>query len=330
MKRRDALDGIRAVAVVMVIAYHVDKTAVPAGHWGVLVFLVLAGYLITRLLSEEMDRDGQIALGPFYLKRGLRLYPALVVLCLVLLVTGTSWPEVFPTLGQYSNYARVAGADLGLLTHTWFLAVMAHFYLLWPLVIGAVKPGNRLRAVTLMAVVAVAWRVVAIGVVSPGWVYNATDTNAAALLAGCVLGVARPGRWRLAGWSIPVLYGLMFLSIFGEEGSGFLWGGFVAIGLGVLAVQYATSGPAWLATQPLVWVGQISYGLYLVHYVLLGIGMTPWAALPLTVVIATGSWYLMEKPLQRWGSRVVKRQRQGDLRHRSTQPADRSLSTSSR
>ncbi len=330
MKRSPALDGLRAVAVVMVIAYHVDKTVVPAGHWGVLVFLVLAGYLITRLLCDEIDRDGQVSFASFYLKRGVRLYPALVVLCVVLLATGTSWSEVLPALGQYSNYARVAGADLGLLTHTWFLAVMAHFYLLWPLAIGAVQPANRLRAVALMAVVAVAWRIAAIGVASPGWVYNATDTNAAALIAGCLLGVVRPGPWRFAGWSIPALYALMFLPVFGEEGSAFLWGGFAAIGLGVVAVHYAASNPAWLQIRPIGWLGQISYAIYLVHYVLLNIGMTVWAALPLTVAIAAASWYLMEKPLQRWGSRAVKQQRQGASGGISRDLVDRRISVSSR
>lgn len=307
MERIRALDGLRAVAIAMVIGYHVDKTVVPAGYWGVILFLVLSGYLITRLLSAEIDRNGRVDLRFFYIKRGLRLYPALAVFCLVLVVAGVDWSRVVPPLGSYANYARVVGVDLGLLTHTWFLAVMAHFYLLWPLVIGAVPARHRLRAVGMLALAAIAWRVIAIEVMSPGWVYNATDTNAAALLAGCWLAVARPGRWRFSSWSVPALLVLMLLPVFGEQSSAFAWGGFVALALGVVATQYALTRPAWLESRALVWLGKVSYGLYLWHYVFLRIDMPVWAALPLAVAVAAVSWYLLEKPLQRWSARFGKR-----------------------
>ena len=75
MRHITALDGLRAVALLMVIAYHLDRDRVPAGFWGVMVFFVLAGYLITRLLCEEKDRDGRIDFRNFYLKRAFRLYP---------------------------------------------------------------------------------------------------------------------------------------------------------------------------------------------------------------------------------------------------------------
>ncbi|MEX2323035.1 MAG: acyltransferase [Acidimicrobiia bacterium] len=311
MERIPALDGLRAIAIVMVVGYHVDNSLVPAGFWGVLLFFALSGYLITRLLCVEVDRDQRLDVRSFYLKRGLRLLPALIVVCLVLLVVGTDWASVTPALGYYANYARVAGADLGLLTHTWSLAVEEHFYLLWPLVIGAVPATQRVRVVGLLAAVAIAWRVVAIQVMSPGWVYNATDTNAAALLAGCYLAVARPRPWRWTGWSVPALLVLMFLPVFGEEGSAFLWGGFVAIALGVVAIQHAVTRPAWLEGRVLVWLGQISYGLYLWHYVFVRSDSIPiWVALPLTVVVAAASWYLVEEPIRRL------RERFGDRRPR--------------
>ena len=326
MERVAALDGLRAVAVAMVIAYHIDKSLVPAGHLGVVVFLVLSGYLVTRLLCEEVDERGQVDLRLFYLKRGVRLYPALLVVCLVLVATGTDWSRVLPTLGQYSNYARIAGFDLGLLTHTWFVAVMAHFYLLWPLAIGAVPPRRRLLTLGVLALIAIVWRVVAIGVASPGWVYNATDTNAAALLAGSLLGVAQPRTLRFA-WSIPALFILMLLPGFGEESPAFLWGYFVALALGVAAVQYAVTRPAWLETRVMVWLGEVSYGLYLWHYVFLEIGITVWLALPLTVVAAATSWYLVEKPLLRWPARYERRGAEREKETGSPALSGRSLST---
>jgi peptidoglycan/LPS O-acetylase OafA/YrhL len=307
VERVPALDGLRAIAIAMVFAYHVDKGLAPAGFWGVILFFVLSGYLITRLLCAEMDRNGGVDIRSFYLRRALRLLPALIVVCLVLLAIGTEWSKVAPTLGYYANYARIAGADVGLLTHTWSLAVEEHFYLLWPLVIAAVPARQRLRAVGLLAVAAIGWRVMAIGVMSPSWVYNATDTNAAALLAGCYLGVARPRAWRSAGWSVPALLVLMFLPVFGEEGSALLWGGFVAVALGVVAIQHAVARPSWLETPVLVWLGKISYGLYLWHYLFVRSGIPVWAAVPLTVATAAASWYLVEEPVRRWRRRLEKR-----------------------
>jgi peptidoglycan/LPS O-acetylase OafA/YrhL len=315
MERIPALDGLRAIAIMMVVGYHVDNALVPAGFWGVLLFFVLSGYLITRLLCAEVDRDQRLDVRSFYLKRGLRLLPALIVVCLVLVVVGTDWSNVVPTLGYYANYARIAGTDIGLLTHTWSLAVEEHFYLLWPLVIGAVPAARRLRVVGLLAVAAVVWRVVAIQVMTPGWVYNATDTNAAALLAGCYLAVARPRPWRWTGWSVVALVGLMFLPVFGEEGSAFLWGGFLAIALGVVAIQHAVTRPAWLEGRALVWLGTISYGLYLWHYVIVRSDSIPtWVALPLTVVVAAASWYLVEEPIRRLRERFVDRKPRRDSR----------------
>lgn len=301
MTRIPALDGLRALAILIVIGYHVDKGAVPAGHWGVLLFFVLSGYLVTRVLVAERDRTGGIDLRRFYLKRLLRLSPALVLVCTALLVTGrTDWTKAIAALGYYANYARIDGLDLGLLTHTWFLAVLAHFYVVWPPVIAVVPDRHRHRVIGGLALAALVWRVVAIGVASPGWVYNATDTNAVALLAGSWLAVSRPREWGWAGWSVPALLGLMLLPVFGDDGSGILWGGFVATGLGVVMTRYALARPSWLEHAVPVWIGTVSYGLYLWHYLFVRSDIPTWFALLASVVVATASWYLVERPIQRW------------------------------
>jgi peptidoglycan/LPS O-acetylase OafA/YrhL len=301
MARISALDGLRALAIISVIGYHVDKTVVPAGHWGVLLFFVLSGYLVTRILVVERERTGRIDLRTFYIKRLLRLAPALVLICAALLLTGrTDWTQAFAALGYYANYARIDGLDLGLLTHTWFLAVLAHFYLVWPIAIAVIPDRHRNRVIGSLTLVALTWRVVAIGVVSPGWVYNATDTNAVALLAGCWIAVARPRAWRWAGWSVPVLLGLMLLPVFGDQGSWLLWGGFVATGLGVLLVQFALTRPFWLEAEIPVWIGTISYGLYLWHYLFVRSDIPTWIALVTSIAVAAASWYLVERPIQQW------------------------------
>ena len=94
MGRIPALDGLRAVAIAMVVAYHVDKTLVPAGHWGVPLFFVLSGFVITSSIIAEVDRTGRLDLGAFYRKRFLRLYPALLVVCAAMLAVGTAWSQV--------------------------------------------------------------------------------------------------------------------------------------------------------------------------------------------------------------------------------------------
>jgi peptidoglycan/LPS O-acetylase OafA/YrhL len=308
MERIPALDGLRAMAIVMVVGYHAHREMVPAGFWGVTLFFVLSGYLITRLLCAEKEKDGSIAIRKFYMKRGIRLMPALIVVSAVVLALGAHWTGVVPALAYYANYARVAGADLGLLTHTWSLAVEEHFYLVWPLVIAAVPGRLRLRAIGGLLVVAIVWRAIAIGVMSPGWVYNSTDTNAAALLAGCYLAVARPRTWRYSGWSLPALLMLIFVPFFGQESPAYLWGGFVAVGLAVVAVQHAVARPPWLETPALLWLGKISYGLYLWHYVFLRSDIPILLALPLTVAAAAASWYLVEEPVRLWRMRLQERQ----------------------
>ena len=203
-----------------------------------------------------------------------------------------------------SNYARIEGLDLERLTHTWFIAVIAHFYLLWQFVIGVLPARHRVRVIGVLALGAIAWRVIAIGIMSPGWVYNATDTNAAALLVGCYLSVARPRTWRFAGWSVPALLALMLLPVFGDEGRAVLWGGFVAIALGAMAVQYAVTRPAWLESQVLLRLAEVSYGLYLWHYVFLRSDIPVWTALLLTIAATAASWYLVERPVLRWAARL--------------------------
>ena len=303
MRRIPALDGLRAVAIAMVVCYHIDSSLVPAGHYGVPLFLVLSGYVVTGSLCAERDRTGRVNLGSFYRKRVLRLLPVLLAVCLAMAAVGIGWSRLTAVLGFYANYARIEGLDLGRLTHTWFIAVIAHFYLLWPLVIALLRPKHRTLIVGGLALAALAWRATAIEVMSPGWVYNATDTNAAALLVGCWLAVAGAPAWRVARWSVPALLALSLVPAFGNADANVLWGGFVAIALSALTVQYALTDPAWLANRVLVRVGELSFGLYLWHYVLVRSDIDLWLALILTAAATAASWYVVEQPVLRWAAR---------------------------
>ncbi len=309
MGRIPALDGLRAVAIAMVVAYHVDNSLVPAGHWGVPLFFVLSGFVITSSICAEVDRAGRLDLGSFYRKRLLRLVPAVVAVCLVMVAVGTEWSRVAPTLGSYANYARIEGIGLGRLTHTWFISVIVHFYLLWPLIIGRVPARHRVRVIGGLAVVAIIWRAVAIGVMSPGWVYNSSDTNAAALFVGGFLAVVGPTSSRLTKWSIPAMLTLMLLPVFGDSGRLIFWGGFVALALAAMAVQYARTSPGWLENRVLLRVAEVSFGLYLWHYVFVRSDIPLWTAAVLTVLATMASWFLVEQPILRWDAKRRARSR---------------------
>ncbi len=304
MERILALDGLRTIAIAMVVAYHVDKNLVPAGHWGVPMFFVLSGFVITGSICAEIDRSGRLDLGSFYRQRLLRIVPALAVVCIALLVVGATWSQVIPSIGLYANYARIDGLSLGRLTHTWFVAVIAQFYLVWPLVMAAIPARRRVPIIGALAVVALVWRAIAIEVMDPGWVYNATDTNAAGLMVGAFLAVSGLRAPRMAvAWALPAMLGLMLLPVFGDTGSMIFWGGFVAVGLSALVLLYASTAPRWLENRVLLQVAEVSFGIFLWHYVFVRSDIPLWVAAIGTVAATAASWYLIERPLVRWDAR---------------------------
>jgi peptidoglycan/LPS O-acetylase OafA/YrhL len=221
-ERVSALDGMRAVAVMVVVVFHAGLSWLPGGFLGVDVFFVLSGYLITTLLLEEVDRAGRIDLWAFWARRARRLLPALIVL--VVVVSAVS-PLVLPAaetalvrddalsaLAYMANWRMILrGTDYfaqtaapSPLQHTWSLAIEEQFYLLWPLLLLLLGL-TRIRRHGLIAVVATAVLGV-VGSVAVGWlltgsgrdlnrVYFGSDTRAVSILVGVGLaGVLATGR----------------------------------------------------------------------------------------------------------------------------------------
>ena len=163
---RKDIDGLRAVAILAVVAYHAGIPAVPGGFVGVDVFFVLSGYLITSLLAAEAIRHGTVSLRSFYARRIRRLFPALFVVVCATVVMGAF--ALLPIFDQQQDLARSAIAtalyvsnfyfwlhtpgyldqsvDLKPLLHTWSLSVEEQFYLAWPILLVAVlrvtRPGR--------------------------------------------------------------------------------------------------------------------------------------------------------------------------------------------
>ena len=160
---RPSLDGVRAMAVLMVVGVHTHPRLVPAGSIGVDIFFVLSGFLITTLLVEELDGRGRIAVGRFYARRALRLLPALfgllaVVTAWALLVASpdtrhNALSEVAAAASYTRNLTWWANVPGTLLGHTWSLALEEQFYLIWPVILViCLRPRRSSTALTAIFV----------------------------------------------------------------------------------------------------------------------------------------------------------------------------------
>ena len=297
-----ALDGVRALAVGAVIAFHLG---VLGGGWiGVDVFFVLSGFLITTLLLDERDRTGTVRLGAFWARRARRLLPALglmlVALALYAALGGTAvvpaqlrspalatllyvanWQQLIAGHGYFAHFDMVSP-----LQHTWSLAIEEQYYLVWPLLfllLARLARGRSRRAlVTPMVVLAVAsaaWMGVAAGLVGPNRAYLGTDTRAWELLlggVGAVLARAPAARRRPRAWTVAGTVGLIALVVGAAMASGpprWIWdGGLVVLaGAALVVVMGAVGHPTGavarlLGLAPLRVVGRLSYSLYLWHW----------------------------------------------------------------
>lgn len=202
-----ALDGLRTLAVVAVVLYHLNLTWAQGGLLGVTIFFVLSGYLITRLLINEIAKTGRIDLKSFWIRRIRRLFPAVVTVVVVTCALCTVFnhvmltkmrPDILPSLLFFNNWWQImqdvsyfnALGDPSPLTHFWSLAIEEQFYLIWPPLLFAMvsmhvsKPNTRRVVLGLAAVSALAMMVLYNPATDPSRVYYGTDTRVFSLLLG--------------------------------------------------------------------------------------------------------------------------------------------------
>ncbi len=289
MKYRADLDGIRAIAVVLVILTHAQFPITnDGGTTGVTAFFVLSGYLITRLLLAELDQFGRIDLRAFYLRRVLRLGPALVLLLLFVAFIGVwvGWPGdwrigILASLFYVGNWVQVAGHSIEPLGHTWTLAIEEQFYLVWPVLLILGGPRVALR----LAVAGVALSFLASVVAGGNLEYFSTITRGDAILAGCVLGIVRPKASPTVGVAgLTLLLAVTYLNLSHD----------VATPLSIVASIMLISGPV-PSLAILAPIGRRAYGLYLWNWPL-AILFGPVGA-ALTFPVAALSYRLVERPL---------------------------------
>jgi peptidoglycan/LPS O-acetylase OafA/YrhL len=305
---RPALDGLRGVAILLVVADHAGYLREPAGGIGVTVFFVLSGFLITRVIVEARD-SGTWSMPGFLANRFVRLFPALLLM--VTVVSAVMAQRGFradriadhavPALTYWQNMApRMRFPVFG---QTWSLAVEEQFYLLWPLVLPWVLGRARPRHVLLGAIAGSA----AVMIAFP---HDWLPMHAYALLSGCLLALLGPlpGRW----WLVPagalgLVVSIRLAPTFHQI---YVYGPLVATPAAVLLVAGAVHGNGVLELPVLRFLGRISYAWYLWHVPMLRLTETTFgrtAAIPpiaLSFVAAVASTLLVEEPLRRaWRTR---------------------------
>ena len=324
------LHGVRAIAVLLVVLYHLGYKV--NGGLGVLAFFVLSGFLITWLLLGEREKYGDVSLRLFYMRRSLRIVPAFtcywlaVVLIFSIIGRRIVWPQAIASLFYVNDYYQAFHGSLSTaFSHTWSLGIEEQFYLLFPIAFVRIRNPRTLAKALTGAIIAIwIWRMLLNLLIKPpdGYVYSAFDARADHLLIGCLLAVAmRYGiavrLWRfLCSSAVFSLVSVVLLSV--SMMASFRWGsiyrdrvGFYVDPLLVAAlivqlIAFPTSILwAWTNHRFTIYIGRISYGIYLYQGVIVELGsrlhghaalLRGPATVVLTVAVASISYRIVETP----------------------------------
>lgn len=332
-----SLDGIRAIAVFLVVFYHLGVPGIPGGM-GVLIFFVLSGFLITWLLLKEEERFGHISLKLFYARRTLRIFPAFYVYWFLIIgLSIISSRHIFRAQAicsffYVSNYHQAIFGDPNTgLSHTWSLGVEEQFYVVWPVTFLLLRNNGRRIQFFFWSIAAVwLYREFLIFIVhrSEVYIYEAFDTRADHLMIGCILAVALrervwPRLWQLlvkSPWYMWVIvFGLAAsaaLNHFGKatyrDSLAFVIDPILAASLIVQGIAYGSSGLGKVLNWGWVsYLGVISYSIYLYHPLAMSLGeklfrklpglrsVAPVGAVLSVIAVASISYWLLEQPLQK-------------------------------
>ena len=329
-KRIPSLDGLRAISITIVMLGHLGGTrGFPPGfgffewyaNFGVRVFFVISGYLITNLLIQEHHKDGDISLKEFYIRRAARILPAayVYITTVALLCHGIPKLEIFGGYFYYSNYVN----NHWQLGHLWSLANEEQFYFVWPFLCAYFFARTKHLAIAGMII----GPLCRVGLYPFGVVGNWFPMTCDALATGCLLAVIWESLDKrrdllLAPRFIALCIGAvvllpllgagphLFRSIYGSVG-------LTLLHLGIACLIYAAvrRPPRWLNHPVIAWVGVLSYSLYLWQQVFLFRASREWwTAFPQNLILAFGaaalSYYLVERPALQFRSRMARLRRE--------------------
>jgi peptidoglycan/LPS O-acetylase OafA/YrhL len=290
---RPELDGLRALAALLVFVYHSDAPFMTGGFVGVDVFFVLSGYLITSLLKAEVANTGRVDLWQFFIRRVKRLYPALLFMLVGFLAFSPLWPgrqwEVLFAGLYFANFTLASAPGPYVLSHTWSLAVEAQFYVLWPLVFRFIKSPVVILALLYASLTALRWSV--------DWQWGYPLHFSGLVLGALLTYLPRPSR--MLGWPALALIVISAVAFTAGSTAALRYGitiAELASALVIACLRTSESLRAALSLRPLVWLGTISYAFYLWHYLICWYlkHFVPWPvilviALPLTIGFAMAS-----------------------------------------
>ncbi|MFN0027977.1 MAG: acyltransferase family protein [Acidimicrobiales bacterium] len=332
MGYQPGLDGLRAIAVLAVVAFHY-RAPLPGGWLGVNLFFVISGYLITRLLMEEQARHGGIHLRSFYRRRAARLLPAMYLIVGVFLVISLFVPSpnhLADVRGAVTGWLYMANIDRyfgqsngGMFGHLWSLSLEEQFYACWPLVVTIIHRKGRAQQTGRIAAAASAGLFALLVVRALWWfnldqLYNGIEGQGmACLLLGCAWGAARstrqwPALLTIASAVIVVVAACVMPY---DSPASFVLLPLVALAMLVLVNASLRGGilAPLMGNPVLQHLGRLSYGIYLIHscvrlVLVRGFGgpLSPaWtiAAAAITLALAELSYRGFEQPLRRRLSR---------------------------
>jgi peptidoglycan/LPS O-acetylase OafA/YrhL len=332
--RRD-IDGLRAVAILFVMAFHAAPIKYHGGFVGVDIFFVISGFLISGVIFTNLQRDS-FSFQDFYFRRIRRIFPALIAVFAVLLVFGWvwMWPPEFKSLGTHilggvgfvSNillwyqvdYFSPAAGTLPLL-HLWSLGIEEQFYLVWPVTCFLLWKRPRALVLTLVLIAASSFLFnVATAAAYPSMAFYLPMARFWELMLGSALALyetTRAPRLGANGANMASIAGLLLIAVSlalidADSTYPGWWGLLPTIG----ALLLIAAGPAaWincalLSSRPMVFVGLVSYPLYLWHWPLLSIARTineggiarrgTLGIYILSFVLACATYFLIERPLR--------------------------------
>lgn len=334
-----SLDGLRGIAILAVMIFHASPKYLRGGFIGVDIFFVLSGFLITSLLIKEHDSKGSINIKNFYMRRILRLFPALVLFLCGTFIYASLFPhhknivtlnDVLIVLFYIANWVRAFKMHISTFyAHTWSLSIEEQFYIFWPpmLIILYRLLANRLYITLIVGLFAIFSALLRIIMVAEGYsyqrLYGGLDTRADSLFIGCFIGFII--SYKLFSkvkfilpltkkFFLPAVIILLLFAYFAEYTNlGFYqWGLFIIIfSTSIVILELATSQGGILRRVMefplLVLTGKISYGLYLWHFpvyrVMVVNGYSRIEVLffggAITFAIATISYYLIERQFLR-------------------------------